>query len=295
MKKIAKSLLAFFSVCCLIFLSFSSCNKEEDEGLPPKLFVMFSDSTNIKDTSIEAGKSIQIIVKGCGSGSNITYFSLIRNGVHVLDSGLNSSEFISNRLIVRGTDSIENYTVLIRDRKFNEATFSFSIGLKPTLSYGSIRFWPNIILGAQNNTSVGSFFNLFSGQIYNLQQAYSNQDSVQLLYYYDVSDFNTISSPNANIDTSYFGGSYGLAHWTHKNEVRFVQINNSESEFLAMQNDSLIIANIFPYSTGKRKAKSLHAGSIYAFSIGGLYGILFVNNVNGQNSGTIDISIKIQE
>lgn len=285
-------ILVLFSLISVFMLS---CNPDEDPGLPPTLKVMFADSSAIADTSVEAGQSIDIIVEGLGNENNITYFALIRNGFHVLDSGLNAPEFVSRRTIVRGTDSIENYTVLIRDRNFNETTFSFSIGLKPTLSYGEIRSWPHIILGAQNNTTTGSFLNLFSGQIYNLSQAFLNQDSVQLVYFYDAVDLNTIASPNANIDTSYFGGSSGLANWTHKNEIRYVQIFNTEAEFLAMQNDSLIIANLFPYETGKRKAKILQAGHMYEFGFEGLYGIFYVNSVSGTDAGTIDISIKMQQ
>ena len=295
MKKNTGPFVFFLVLCCLSSAFMLSCNPDEDQGLPPTLKVMFADSTAIADTSVEAGQSIDIIVEGLANENNITYFALIRNGVHVLDSGLNAPEFVSRRTIVRGTDSIENYTVLIRDRNFNETTFNFSIGLKPTLTYGEILSWPHIILGAQNNTTTGSFLDLFSGQMYNLSQAFLNQDSVQLVYFYDAVDLNTIASPNANIDTSYFGGSSGLANWTYKNEIRYIQIFNTESDFLNMQNDSLIIANLFPYDTGKRKAKVLQAGHMYEFSFEGLYGIFYVNSVSGTDAGTIDISIKMQQ
>lgn len=295
MKKNTGPFVFFLVLCCLISVSMLSCNPDEDSGLLPTLKVMFADSTAIADTSVEAGQSIDIIVEGLGNENNITYFALIRNGVHVLDSGLNAPEFVSRRTIVRGTDSIENYTVLIRDRNFNETTFNFSIGLKPTLTYGEIRFWPHIILGAQNNATTGSFLDLFSGQLNNLSQAFLDQDSVQMVYFYDAVDLNTIASPNANIDTSYFGGSSGLANWTHKNEIRYVQIFNTESDFLNMQNDSLIIANLFPYDTGKRKAKVLQAGHMYEFCFDGLYGIFYVNSVSGTDAGIIDISIKMQQ
>jgi len=278
----------------LALLAMVSCAPDDSDGLPPLLKVTFADSTAISDTSIEAGQSIEIIVEGSGNENNITYFALLRNGTHVLDSGLNAPSFVSHRQIIRSTDSVENYTVLIRDRDFNETTFNFSIGLKPTLVYGDIATWSHLILGAQNNVANGSFLNLFSGQIFNLSEAFLNQDSVQMLYYYDATDLNTIASPNANIDTSYFGGSSGLANWTIKNEIRFIQLFYTEQEFLDIQNDSLIIANLFPYDTGKRKAKVLQAGHMYEFCFNGQYGIFYVNNVSGTDAGTIDISIKMQ-
>lgn len=279
----------------LLAMLMQSCSQENEPAVPPTLTVTFSDSTAMTDTTLEAGQSLDIIVSGIGNDNNITYFALLRNGVHVLDSGLNAASFVSHRTIVRGIDSVEKYTVIIRDRDFNETSFSFNIGLKPTLVYGDINTLSNIVLGAQNNTTTGSFLNLFSGQMYNLSQAFLNQDSVQMVYYYDVADLNTIASPNANIDTSYFGGSSGLANWTIKNEIRYVQIFNTEAEFMSMQNDSLIIANIFPYDIGKRKAKILQAGHMYEFCSDGRYGIFYVNNVVGTNEGTIEISIKMQD
>lgn len=295
MKKNTRPFIFLIFLAGLIFSMMMSCTPDENPGLPPVLKVTFADSTSVSDTSIEAGQSIDIIVEGLGNENNITYFSLIRNGVHVLDSGLNAPGFVSRRTIVRGTDSIENYTVLIRDRSFNETTFDFSIGLKPTLVYGGVRHWSHVVLGAQSNSVTGNFFDLFSGQTFSLAQAFVNQDSVQLVYFYDAVDLNTIASPNANIDTSYFGGSSGLANWTVKNEVRYIQIFNTEQEFSDCQNDSLIIANIFPYATGKRKAKVLQPGHMYEFSFAGLYGIFYVHNVIGTDAGTIDISIKMQQ
>ncbi|MPM55623.1 hypothetical protein SDC9_102420 [bioreactor metagenome] len=295
MKIFTRPIFTALASVCFLAAAMVSCTPDEESGLPPELKVTFADSSAISDTSTEAGHSIDIIIEGLGNDNNITYFALIRNGVHVLDSGLNAPDFVSRQTIIRGIDSIEDYIVLIRDRDFNESTFSFSIGLKPTLVYGDIASWPHIILGAQNNSSVGSFLDLFTGNIYNLPQAFLNQGSVQMLYFYDAADLNTIASPNANIDTSYFGGSSGLANWTVKNEIRYIQLFYTEQEFLDIDNDSLIIANLFPYATGKRKAKSLQAGHMYEFCFNGIYGIFYVNSVSGTDAGTIDISIKMQQ
>lgn len=293
MKKYTTPLFALFLV--ILAVALSSCKPDTTDSLPPLLDVRFSDSSAISDTSTEAGQVIELLINGSNPGSNITYFAMIRNGVHVLDSGLNAPSFTSRRQIIRGTDSIEHYTIIIRDREFNEASFSFSIGLKPTLQYGQIRTMAHVVLGAQNHATMGSFLNIFSGQTFTLSEAFLAQDSMHMIYFYDVADLNTIASPNANIDTSYFGGSSGLAQWTIKNEIRYVQLFLSEQDFDQCQNDSLIIANLFPYETGKRKAKLLQAGHMYEFSFSGRYGIFYVHQVSGTDAGSIEISIKIQE
>lgn len=278
-------------MCALIVYS---CHRDEPESIGPSLSVQFSDGSALNDTSTQAGNGIALIINASAGTENITYFSILRNGQHVLDSGLNSTSFYASRIILKNTDSIEEYTILIRDKDFNESRVSFQFSLLPTLSYGQIKVFNHITLGAQDNGSVGSFLNLFSGNMYNLGQAYLIQDSIQMLYFYDAVDLNTIASPNANIDTSYFGGTFGLANWTQKNEIRYSQLFISEGEFNASQNDSLIIAHLFPYETGKRKAKVLQAGNVYEFGFNGLYGIFFVHNVSGTNSGSIEISIKMQ-
>lgn len=282
-------------ILILLIATLFACEQNETDPIPPTLNVHFINENGLKDTSAEAGNGIIILISGASGSENITYLSILRNGQHVLDSGLNSNAFVCSRLIIKNTDSIEHYTILIRDRNFLETRVSFSIALLPTSSYGQIRTMNHIVLGAQNNVANGSFLNLFSGSVFNLSQAYFMQDSIQMLYFYDASDLNTIASPNANIDTSYFGGNYGLANWTQKNEIRYNQLFIGEGEFNASQNDSLIIAHLFPYETGKRKAKALQAGNIYEFSFNGLYGIFFVHNVSGANSGNIEISIKMQQ
>lgn len=287
--------LFYFIIFFCISFTFFSCKQDDTEEIPPSISVKFIDGSELKDTSAQAGQSIILLIEASAGSDNITYFSMISNGMHVLDSGLNASSFTSQRIIVKNTDSLETYTIWVRDKNFLSASLSFSISLLPTLLYGNIISFDNITLGAQNNTALGGFLNLFSGQVYNLNQAFYMQDSVQLLYFYDSLDLNTIASPNANIDTAYFPGNDGLFHWTIKNEIRYVELFISQQDFVDCQNDSLIIAHLFPYDNGKRKAKYLEDGDIYEFCYNGKYGIFYINSVSGTNAGSISINIKMQE
>ncbi|MBN2729003.1 MAG: hypothetical protein JXR53_07245 [Bacteroidales bacterium] len=291
MKKITHHLLIILSV---FLVAFSSCKKDDGKKIPPTLKVTFSNGSELSDTAAQAGQSIIIQVEGIAGSENITYFSLLSNGEHVLDSGLNSESFVSQRVIVKSTDSLEKYTILIRDKNFQETRLDFNISLLPTLVYGNIRTL-TFELGAQSNTTLGSFYDLFANQVYTLSEAYNNQGSVQMLYFYDPSEESTIASPNANIDSTIFGGTYQLPNWATRNEIRYVLLTITQQDFDQCQNDSLIIANLFQYDTGKRKAKYLTPGDIYEFSHQGRYGIFYVNAVSGTNTGTINVTIKIQE
>ncbi len=284
----------FLVVFVIVFALFNSCKKEDGEQIPPSLTVTFSDGSVLSDTASEAGQSIVINVSATAGSENITYFSLISNGEHVLDSGLNAESFSSQRIIVKSIDSLEQYTILVRDKNFQQTSISFNLNLLPTTVYGNIRTI-TVELGAQDHSSLGGFYNLFGQQVFTLPDAFNNQDSVQMYYYYDAVDENTIASPNANIDTTITGSTYGFSNWTTRNEIRYVKLSITQQDFDNCQHDSTIIANLFQYDTGKRKSKNLIPGDIYEFSHDGRYGIFYVNNVVGTTAGTINITIKIQE
>ncbi len=62
-----------------------------------------------------------------------------------------------------------------------------------------------------------------------------------------------------------------------------------------MNNDSLLIAE-FLESEAKRKAKYLGKDSVFAFRTNdSRLGIFYVNDVNGNESGTVNVSIKVQD
>jgi hypothetical protein len=131
-----------------------------------------------------------------------------------------------------------------------------------------------------------------------LFKAYQNQSLIDLVYYFDpiTGDNNSIASPGANIDSTLFTGPWPIQSWPVKNTTRFESATISPVSFNSSINDSLILANTFPYASGKRKAKNLTAGNIYSFvSQTGIKGIFKVIDVSGTDAGSIKISLKIQD
>ncbi|MFC2111090.1 hypothetical protein ACFLQ5_01420 [Bacteroidota bacterium] len=163
-------------------------------------------------------------------------------------------------------------------------------------SFGNIKYYNNVELGAQNNIT-GSFYSLYDDSVYNLTNAYANQNKIDVCYYYDLinTDENTIASAGANIDASVYPGPNALANWSIKRTSRFKTSGISGNDFLTANNDSLLIVE-YGQSDGTRKAKNLKSGDIFSFkNEDGKIGLFKVNSVNGTDAGTINISIKVQE
>jgi hypothetical protein len=184
----------------------------------------------------------------------------------------------------------------VRDKDGTSASISFNIFADSNSTFGPIISIPSIILGAQNDTTVGSFLDIKNVKVYDLQQAYGIQDSIEMLYYYDAiqGNTNTIASPNATIDASVFPGIYGLANWTVKNVTCYQVTTLTDSNFNNIKNDSILLSPAYINPT-YRKAKNLKAGDIYAFKTGkGKLGMFEVLNVSGTDAGTIEIKVKMQ-
>lgn len=283
----------------LAILLFTACNKENEDPRGPSITIKKAAGYVGGDTVLAPGAQVKLGITAQSGDVNITNIILkINSGTELVyaDTGINNKEFYFEKLITKGVAEKEIWTIIIRDKAGRNASMSFTISKDPFAFFGPVSIYNNITLGAQNNVSTGSFFNLHNGNIYFLDQAFQKQDSAEMLYYYDpAGDGNTIASPNANIDsTTAFGGPHGLNHWNIKNETRYYKTTLTVTDFNSAMNDSLLLAS-YNELLGKRKAKLLAAGDIYAFKTAhSKYGLFRVISVNGADAGTIIVDIKSQ-
>jgi len=218
-----------------------------------------------------------------------------------VDTGIFETHFVYDKMAVKGIAYEETWAFYVRDRYgIRSETISVKLTKDSASIFGDITHIPSVVMGAQENSGIGSFYSLSEEVVYTQDEAYNNQDKTDLLYFYDLleSDENTVSSPGANIDVSVFPGSMGLENWTTRRTTRFVyQDAVSIADFEGCTNDSLILEHTFIYSSGKRKAKNLQPGDIYSFILNddGKKGMFRVLDVQGQETGAIEIEIKIQE
>ena len=80
-----------------------------------------------------------------------------------------------------------------------------------------------------------------------------------------------------------------------RNTTWYYKTSISTATFDAVVNDSLLIA-AFNQLNSHRKAKNLVAGDVYSFQIvNGKFGLFKVVNIMGAETGTVEISIKVQK
>jgi len=196
-------------------------------------------------------------------------------------------------------DDAEEWEFIIRDFEGNASSVNLTIQKDPNIVYGEINKYLNVQLGAQNSSEYGSFFATENGNIYNLENAFNNQEIIDLLYYYDDFDKleeNIIASPGANVNDAFIG-EFGISNWTTKNTTRFSreELDITIEEFDVSNNDSILIANSFGFESGGRKTKFLKAGDVYSFVRGSKTGMFKVISTSGTTSGNIIVDIKIQK
>ncbi|MBU0765064.1 MAG: hypothetical protein KJ607_09540 [Bacteroidetes bacterium] len=298
------STIVLLFICAGCFVFIAACNKDGDDAVNPGPGINFRDDAGFicRDTTLKIGDSVRI---GIIADAGTQHITLLRYRITAdattssVDSGMNTSHLDFEKVIVKGIADSERWEFMVRDKEKKSATVSLVL-LKDTSSvFGDMSRIPSVVLGAQNNTTTGSFFSFSTGLTYMLLNAFNNQGLINLAYFYDdfQGDENTIASPGANIDASVFPGSAGLSEWNVKNTTRFTEATDvSAVAFDTATNDSLILANTFEFASGKRKCKDLEAGDIYAFvAEDGKRGLIKVINVNGTDQGTVEIDIILQE
>jgi hypothetical protein len=291
--------LVLTSLACFIV---AGCKPEANYANPEIRFAAGPGFLS-QDTILMLNDTVNIgIIADTGSDQELTHLhiSINRDSVESkIDTALFTKHLEYSRIIVKGIAASETWTFYVRDRarRISEE-ISLTVGLDKSSQYGRIDSL-KLMLGAQENSTRGSFASLTSGKVYTTTEAYANQALIHLVYYYDpvTGDQNTVASPGANIDGSIFSGPEGLANWSIKNTTRFNPATNlTTADFDRCRNDSLILTNTFDFETGKRKAKTLTAGQIYSFvTDSGIQGLFKVNSVTGKQDGTISLTVKMKK
>ena len=306
MKKTTYRNIVFTGIHMLLgafFLLLFSCDEEEARSYGnPTISIIEEPGFVSTDTIIAVSQVFKFKIHAEWNGHDrLTNLIAKLNGERYSDVGF--YEEIYDRVIEvpKGLEDIENWEFIIRDIEGNSASTGLTVTKDPNVVFGEIDEFLNVQMGAQNNTEIGSFFSFSNGNVYNLQEAFNNQEIMDMVYLYDNfttnQEENIISSPGGNINDA-FTGTYGISEWTTRNTIRYsrAKIDVSIEEFDNAANDSIIIANSFDFGTGGRKAKFLQAGDIYSFvREDNVAGIFKVVSTSGTTNGDIVVDIKIQK
>lgn len=275
----------------------SSCSKNDSGGDPPRIRFITDTGFVSHDTTLKTGQRIRIGLDAEGMDGNITFFQIsVDNGVRqiFLDSGLNSAGLQYRLDIIKTVNPVEKWTFLVMDRNRNKDSIQLILNKSDSSHYGQIRSFADVLLGAQENSTAGSFFSPTTGFVYFLDMAFLNQSLIDLIYYYGLYD-GTLSSPNESDAPAVFTGPTGLVNWTVKNETRYDTTSISPQAFDLTENDSLLLA-VYEPAAGKRKVKYVAKDQVISFkNQAGKIGLIKVNGMEPSSTGTVSLSVKIQE
>jgi hypothetical protein len=301
--RIAKNFITIITFLALF--CFVGCTKDKQHpGLKPEIKFLKSAELITSDTTLSINQKVKIGIEASSKSgaplTQLTVISILDENKTSIDSGLFSNEFHYYKEITKGLAKSELWQFYVKDRDGNcSDTICLKLHLDENSGFGPIQSFENIVLGAQLYPDQGSFYSYETNQTYSISEAFNNQQMIDLLYYFDVveADAHTIASPGANIDAAIYNSEMAPGNWATRTTLRFEYLPElTTADFESCTNDSLILANTFVFGSGKRKAKNLSSGDIYAFvSETDERGIFLIQQRQGDADGFIQFSIKMQE
>ncbi len=292
--------IQFLAITSILLIM--ACEEDDSHEYPNPTINLISEPDYISSDSVVAvGQTYKVGIHAEWNQNNrLTNFIAFQNGERYLDLGIYKETYNREIEITKGLEDIDEWEFMIRDYAGQWASISLTITKDPNIEYGEILEFDDIQLGAQNSAEYGSFFSFTNGNVYNLQEAFTNQEIINLVYYYDGFDNfeeNIITSPGANISDA-FTGDYGISNWTTLFTIRYAveKLNISINDFDSASNDSILLAHSFAFENGKRKAKYLKEGYIFSFvTEDNRAGMFKLESVDGEDTGNIVVDIKIQK
>jgi hypothetical protein len=288
------------TLCGLVLftgLIFSSCNKDEDEPVPPTVAFNQQAGYITGNTTAAYGDTLWfgIILQGNGT-DNIVKFEVKANDQVLLDSTINTQSFTFNFFTIKGINDLDVWKFAATDIAGNKKEESITI----IGAFGQINSYTTILVGAQDNATTESFLSFSNNQAtkYFQAQAFLNQDKIDLFCFFEntVTHQNMMSlgSPGSNI-TGVFTGATSPDNYTTKNLTRFYKTTLTAAQFDAVQNDAILLDS-YNAVESRKKASVLAVGEVYAIQTdSGLNGLIKVIAVSGEEAGTLEIAVKIQK
>lgn len=306
MRRIVQLIIAL----SVLFLMFYAC-KSEHNSAPPTIELIFNENTTNDGDTVAIGHPLNFTVKAIGVDENITNFTVkkVFDGVEktVLDSGLNAPDFVISQTFFQGVEEKAEWVFSVMDRDRKTATTGITVIKDPDSEFGGIHYYPSITLGYQNNTKIGHFLNLSTGEIFHSDTAKLFQEYIDVLVYFNYSaqmgemkPSPTFSSPgedpfgNAEMYDDFYPD---LLEWHTRNYTKWdIRVDNgiTEEAYINSQNDSLLIVS-YDNAWGRKKYKWSFPGIFIPFETAdGKKGIIKVIEADFDDKGSITFSMKVQ-
>lgn len=295
-------LLAFVLILGTLF---SSCTKE-DSLKRANLILKTGVAYTADGAYVPAGGQIRIGILASGAGVPLTYLKIIRitaydtitqldRGIYIGREGLDATFSFS-----KDTTAFETWLVVVMNADRDTAMKSLTVLKGEGTDYESISYFPSVTLSFQNNSSFGHFLDADNGETYDENTVTGHESEIDMLCYYYV----TSGLPSPSFTCPGYIAAVGyypvLNNWTTKNTTLFDYRTTDEdlisiAQFDATTNDSLLVTAYKPDKVSGN-CKYCYTGKIVPFKTdSGKYGLIKVIRADETDTGSIEVSIKVQK
>jgi hypothetical protein len=306
-----KSIFSYFSYLVLLLLTvgtLSSCDGTTD-GVDPAPTI----TINPASAEIEVGQSADFTYTVV-STKNLQEIRLISRNVTqqtITSFTNNDSHNGTFTFLAAAADAGTTVTVTIEavDKDSNRSSQSVDIKIKAAtvpVDPIAIDAFPAVLLGAQGNSTRGSFLDAKTGTVYTIANAKANAAKVDMAYLQG-----SQSAGQGAVIGSLSDASVALvfstsdASWTTKNNTRFKNTTLSEANFNAISDGSQLtaafaagtepsVANGNQSEGSASRVNQLTAGKVFTFrTASGKAGVAYVASVAAGETGTITLNVKV--
>jgi len=232
------------------------------------------------------------------SGAKLVKFTITRiynNIPATQDTTINTDQLnIEVHATANSQVGSETWYFKVTDKNNKTKEISFTITTEAVTTYGPINEFSMKILGAQDNAT-GSSFASIDGTVYTMVDAKTNASKIDWLYFYGATNFATIASPEDTDAKSVFNNAtWGLQTWSVRNNTLFKKVDGP-IDWNGIVNDSLIQIETASGVTNT-KINQLVMNNVLSFiTASGKKGMIKVMAIDGTQTGTITISVKVQQ
>ncbi len=290
----------------MLVLALIRCTKDDTPGEMPFILLNSGDEYTQAGERVPVGGQLRFGISAVGGGVAITDLRVKRmqdgeiiteldRGIYVATGGLDTL------LVYTKSDAEEeswNFFIMNANRDTSSVTITVLLG--DGSAYGPIYHYPSIKLGYPSNAEFDHFVDLNSGLVYSPENVSGHEPEIDLaafFYFTSGKASPTLTCPAYPSAQTWYPV---FESWSVKNSTLYdyKTVDNdlvTADQFDAAENDSLLVAGYKPQNVSGL-CKFCYTGKIVPFkTAGGKYGMIKVIRADEQDSGSMEIAVKIQQ
>ncbi len=303
MRKFALIFQIFLCVALAAFLT--ACDSSTVEPTNEDISVTIEGAkTETVKSGTKVTRKVSIVAK-----KKLAEFRIIKDGgtFFVKDKDFTNPESFAYTFEYATTAADEgktlNFGFEVTDKEGTKANSSLAItvekGVTPPPTSELVEY-NSIVLGAQNNTTLGSSLDAETGKIYLIKDATANAAAIDLIYFHGAAGGTNEASVCNPTDDAVTFVLPQVATWSPKNntELRMTALTGTEFGMLTAKDGNMLVDYFNKGMTlsPATRATKLTFNKVIAFkTVGGKYGLFFIKGIGAGETGSVSGAVKIQK